>query len=330
MVGLDKTSKRVLFISIDFYEYNLRICKAMEELGYSVDFFCQDPGINGIEKLYKKFDEKYELIKSFKMQNALINGLAGQKAEYSYILVIKGDKLQAEFLKKLKELNKNARMILYLWDDIGRVPNFFENRVFFDRIFTFDRFDKEKYNIEFLPLFFCDEFRYNNTEKTIDVYFSGWEHSDRRELLEKLIGVFQKNNLKYYYYVYTGFWSLQMQKIKKLDFKKEPEYIKYKTLSMIKNAELTLSSRVLIDIQHPTQKGLTMRTIESLAANAKLITTNSDIVNYDFYSPENITVIDRDNPLVDVDFIKSPYKKIDKEIIEKYSLKSWIKTILSD
>ena len=83
-------------------------------------------------------------------------------------------------------------------------------------------------------------------------------------------------------------------------------------------------------MQHDSQTGLTMRCIESLPAHCKIITTNEHIKEYDFYCPENVMIIDRDNPVFDVDFIKSPYKPIPKEIVEKYSLENWIKTIFRE
>jgi len=301
----------------------------MVELGYDVDIFCQDPKLNLWDKVCKGIVHGYELNKSIEMQKRFIDSLENKKVKYDFIFVIKGDKLEANFLKRLKELNPNAKMVLYLWDDIKRIPNFFSNRMFFDKIYTFDRYDMKEYNLEFLPLFFCKDFVYNDNKKTIDVYFSGWDHSDRREILERMRTFFLDNHLNYYYYIYTGRGAVFRRKLKQLDFKKEPEYIKYKTLSLDKNAELTKSSKVLIDIQHPSQKGLTMRTFEALASKSKLITTNKDIMNYDFYTSDNIAVIDRENPMIDLDFFISPYQEIGMEIVEKYSLENWVKTIFN-
>ena len=63
-------------------------------------------------------------------------------------------------------------------------------------------------------------------------------------------------------------------------------------------------SKTVVDIQHPKQSGLTMRTIEMLGANKKMITTNADIQNYDFYHPNNICIVDRNNVVVPPEFIK--------------------------
>ena len=87
-------------------------------------------------------------------------------------------------------------------------------------------------------------------------------------------------------------------------------------------------SKAIVDIQHPNQFGLTMRTIETIGSGKKLITTNKDIVNYDFYNPNNICVIDRENPVVPLDFLKSDYQQLSEQIIKKYTLKQWVYDVL--
>lgn len=73
-----------------------------------------------------------------------------------------------------------------------------------------------------------------------------------------------------------------------------------------------------------------MRTIEMIGLKKKLITTNKDIVNYDFYNENNILVVDRNNFKLDTDFINKPYQELDERIYKKYSLESWIKTLLEE
>ena len=71
-----------------------------------------------------------------------------------------------------------------------------------------------------------------------------------------------------------------------------------------------------------------MRTMEALAAKAKLITTNGEVVKYDFYDPADILVIDRENPAIPAEFLTTAYKDIPEEIVEKYSLTNWVKTLM--
>jgi len=94
-------------------------------------------------------------------------------------------------------------------------------------------------------------------------------------------------------------------------------------------ADYFLNATAIIDIQHPKQHGLTMRTIEILPLQRKLITTNSEIKRYDFYHNENIMVIDRDDPILDEQFLLTPFKEIDPKIVHQYSVNGWVTKLLA-
>ena len=62
----------------------------------------------------------------------------------------------------------------------------------------------------------------------------------------------------------------------------------------------------------------------------KLITTNKDIVNYDFYTPNNIFVInDVNNFTIPDTFLKTDYLEIAEPIKSNYHIRNWVHNILS-
>ncbi|WP_395598040.1 hypothetical protein AB4P95_26250 [Pseudomonas sp. A1437] len=61
----------------------------------------------------------------------------------------------------------------------------------------------------------------------------------------------------------------------------------------------------------------------------KVITTNKSVVDYDFYNPANILVIDENSPVIPEHFITAPYVDIPAPIYEKYTLQGWVKTVFS-
>ncbi|MBC8645143.1 hypothetical protein H9W95_17330 [Flavobacterium lindanitolerans] len=87
-------------------------------------------------------------------------------------------------------------------------------------------------------------------------------------------------------------------------------------------------SNALLDIKRDGQFGLTFRIFESMGLEKKLITTNLDIVNYDFYNPNNILVIDEKNPVIPTSFFESDYEKLPEEIYHKYTIRGWIQNVL--
>jgi hypothetical protein len=69
---------------------------------------------------------------------------------------------------------------------------------------------------------------------------------------------------------------------------------------------------------------------EAMGYHKKLITTNKEIVNYDFYDPANIFVIDDNEDISIPDaFFETPYKKLPPEVYNKYTVSAWVDTILS-
>ena len=71
-----------------------------------------------------------------------------------------------------------------------------------------------------------------------------------------------------------------------------------------------------------------MRCIETMGAKRKLITTNGHIAEYDFYDPNNILIVDRQNPVVPSGFTTSPYRDIPAEVYDCYRIDRWLETIL--
>ena len=90
--------------------------------------------------------------------------------------------------------------------------------------------------------------------------------------------------------------------------------------------QIVKHSKCVLDSPQDNQDGATIRVIESLAAKVKLITTNKDLVNYDFYNPKNIYIYDGEFDFEN-EFFKEPYQDVDKQIYEKYSLRGFLKQI---
>ena len=78
------------------------------------------------------------------------------------------------------------------------------------------------------------------------------------------------------------------------------------------------------------QSGLTSRTLESLGSKRKLITTNGNIVDYDFYNKQNIYILDRDSPMLNTEFFSTDLYQLDYAVYSKYSLESWLINLFSN
>ena len=224
-------------------------------------------------------------------------------------------------------------MVLYLDDSVKNTKGVEKTFTYYDKVMTFDKKDSIQYEIGFRPLYFEDS--YNQTKEGSFIYdlcFIGTIHSDRLRVIEAIEDICYRKGLAFYNYAFlqSRFMYYFYWLTKKEFRKKKPSYFSYKPLPSSEVASVMLKSRVILDIQHPMQTGLTMRTIETLGARKKLITTNSDITNYDLYNPNNIVVINREAPVIREDFLTSPFIEIDKDLLEKYSLSGWIYTLFCE
>ncbi|MCM5694604.1 MULTISPECIES: hypothetical protein [unclassified Leclercia] len=109
------------------------------------------------------------------------------------------------------------------------------------------------------------------------------------------------------------------------------EDVSFSSLSKNDVVSVVANSRCILDISHPLQQGLTMRTIETLGAKRKLITTNKNILHYDFYNEDNILVIDESVTTKQIEsFLQKNYKALTAELYNKYSVSYWVKDFLRD
>ena len=70
-----------------------------------------------------------------------------------------------------------------------------------------------------------------------------------------------------------------------------------------------------------------MRTIEMIGMNKKIITTNENIKEYDFYNSNNILLLNKDLSNLEKSFFETDYQELSSEIYQKYTLENWVKNI---
>jgi hypothetical protein len=318
--------KRILFIGIGFYDYDKAIKEEMENAGAIVDYYMEFEKISFKYKILNRVCKKIVENKKKKYQNEIIKNI---KEKYDFIFVIRGENLLKDFFINLKQKIKNAKYILYEWDSLAMLKNYQNIKEYFDIIYSFDRIDcianKE---MRFLPLFYREKTMEENIiEKDIDISFIGGYHddSDRLKILSEVKKKCDEIGLKSFLCIVMS-WPRYIKNIASakglIVSLKKMEYSKY--------IDIMNRSRVILDIEHQKQKGLTMRTIEMVANNKKIITTNKDILNYDFYNSSNIDIIERDQIKISKEFIDKEYQAIDDAIIENYNLKNWIKKIFNN
>lgn len=323
--------KKILFFAPAFFNYESVIRDKMKEMGAEVYLYDERSVKSAFLRALNKIVPTWFNRHSYNYFHRIF--IKHKDEDFDYLVIIKSDMFPQRSLIEAKTFFKKAKLILYLYDSIREVHGVEKKFCYYDRILSFDRADTLiNPNIVFRPLFFSDDYVAPPGIETYkyDVAFMGTIHADRFKILKGLMKEVEEKQLYAYWFFYLQanfmfYWYWLTKKEFKLSDK---SYFTTERKTGKEIASIIEQTRVVIDIEAPSQNGLTMRTIEMLGLKKKLITTNKDIVNYDFYNPNNICVISRENPHLSDGFANSPYVDVPREIYNKYYLNSWILDVL--
>ena len=322
--------KRILFFSAHLFGYQNDIRLAMESVGAIVDYYDERPANNFLVKGVIRINRNLLAGYINHYYNKIIKETL--QKEYDYVFFIKGESISASNVRRLKQFHPEANFIIYHWDSIANNSNAQNLLPYFDRVFSFDKIDCERLGLHFLPLFYSPDYAnipYYDKEIKYDMLFVGTTHSDRYKLVKRIEEqIIKMGGLCLTWFYFPSKILYYKMKIQNSYLRQIPVHtFHFKPMSKELLLQLYAGSRIIIDVQHPKQTGLTMRCIETLGAKRKLITTNYYITEYDFYNPDNILVVDRNLPYVPEKFLNEPYRDTPKEIYESYSIKNWLSSI---
>ena len=325
-------NKNILFISIKTFDYESHILYKLIELGSKVTYFDERPSNSILIKGLIRIKKELISIRINAYYRKILKKITNKK--FDFLFVIKGESIPRFFLIEFKKMNPNCVMIYYTWDSFINNPNALFNLDIFDRKITFDYSDSLKYGINFRPLFFLDE--YSKLRESIPQYqkvlFIGTAHSDRYIISQNIAKWCQSKNIAHsnYYFIPSIFVFLFKYLFDKTFSNFNFNSLSFKPLYLNQVLHKYQESTIILDINHPNQTGLTMRTFEALGSGRKLITTNKNIINYQFYNPNNILIIERDQLSFPEEFFKLKYLNYNETFYNEMSIQGWLYFIFSD
>lgn len=331
---MKRNGNRLLLIAPAFFDYEHKIIEELGALNYTVKYINADPnGLLGtIYSSFKKIHFGTDfIIKCF--ENVIYKKVKNES--FDKVLVICGWALTSRVISRIRNncLSERGKMYLYYWDSIHLLKDDQKRLVFFDEVFSFDEIDCKKSNgrIQFLPLFYCNDFDVTNKDNSeYHLATIGSYKYDRYFMIENLKKRFPE--IRILSYLYTPKWMILFHKLLRKKYKDiKLENLSFKKLSFGDIISLYSKCEAVLDIPRTGQDGLTMRTFECLAMHKKILTTNTNIKKYDFYNPDNCYVINNEmTQFPDKDWFEKPYKEIDRTIVEQYSISHWLRVIIED
>ena len=216
-------------------------------------------------------------------------------------------------------VGKDVRLILYLLnpaffsEDYKKLSTRWE-------IWTFMKEDAIKNGFKYGATFYNPQLAQNcfdkdsQTATDCDLLFVGTDKG-RKNFLLNLKSQLEKYNIVCNFKIVDNFRSLFSRK-----YSRE---ISYKYL-----CRLNKRTSAILDVVQEGQTGLTLRIMEGLLFDKKIVTTNAAIrTDKDFKDNPNIYVITKDNIKELYTFLKKPTVVYPNDLKTKYSFTSWLKRI---
>ena len=178
-----------------------------------------------------------------------------------------------------------------------------------------------------------------------DLFGFGAIKDDRFELFSRLEQIAKKNSMQYFLklYNFVNVKSMLLYRIRCLVYRclGLKNVVSARAINSSFATKDTISpkefrcriseSKVVVDTASPYQDGLTARFMWSLGLGKKIITTNANVKNYDFFDKKQVFVYT--NTVTDEQiesFLTSEFEMTDaeKEHVAQYRLDQWLKKIL--
>lgn len=216
-------------------------------------------------------------------------------------------------LKWIARRHRDKRLIFYYWNPVfksilpSKIPDSFE-------CWSYSPEDCEKYNMKYNSTFYFEFLYKSHSRIKRDVFFIG-KNKGRLNNLMKI-----KNKLTHLGFSSLFYITANHPRLNQKSFMKNIPY--RETLDYVNE------SKAILDYYVDPQAGLSLRAMESLFFEKKVITNNTTYFNYDFYKKNNIFVIGYDSENDLEHFFTTPYIPVEKEIKEKYLFSYWMNRFL--
>lgn len=342
--------KQVLFIGPDYMDIYKDIIAGFKAMDYEVDFIKErqrnnDPQSARYEFYRPHFDIEYKKAEYWK--DILIK--PDYDKSYDILFVIDGQGLHPILFEMLKKRNPEIKCMNYLFDTTYGVYHFENFFHYFDMVYTFDRAESERYGINLLPIYWVSPAADDNSTEEYDMFGFGAYNATRYDVFTQLNSYCQRRQMKVYVKLFEKrvrnerLYQLKCVVRKVLGLPAHlplshyhSDIITHETIAPQDFRKYIFNSRITIDTHPGHQDGLTARFMWALGAGKKIITTNVSVSKYDFYTPQQIYILNEGVDLEhNTDFDSFVASDIElpmaiRQKIENYRIDNWLQTICGD
>ena len=318
----------VLLICPAFFSYHTSIARGLEERGYRVVWWNDRPSETTLYKLLLRLFPRLIAPLSARHYAQRLRQLEGA-GPFEQVLVVKGESLSRRSVASLRAALPDAHFSYYTWDGLRNVRGAEAIVGLFDAVATFDPVDALERGWKHRPLFARQTAPAPvTTPARYDWAFIGTLHSDRYRVVRRLARTTAADRFYAFLFVPSRLlWVLRMASDWQM-WAPGAIRVSLDSLAATEARRITAGAAAVLDIEHPNQRGLTMRSIETLLAGHKLVTTNPHIRQSDLYHPSRVCVIDRGAPSLPAEFLETAFLPIHPTLRDRYGIDGWLRDLL--
>ena len=225
----------------------------------------------------------------------------------------------SQLLRNIAQKATNSKLYFYSWN-IAKDESKFEityNAVKDSgfQFYSYDRGECEKYGLKFNTIMYDRTLTLQTAHEQYDTLFLGYL-KDRKEDILSLYDMFTSAGLTPRFVIVS-----KGERKEKFPFEYRDDYVGYYDY-----LKMVGTSRAILDIAQQKQDGYSMRVMEAIFFNKKLVTTNTAVKQSVFYDENNIFIVDLKTTTADElqAFFAKPFRNYSDEVREYYSIEAWV------
>lgn len=188
-----------------------------------------------------------------------------------------------------------------------------------DRVATFDPDDAKKYKLQLVPAPYRS-LPASSVSRSIDFYFLGFDKGRMDFLLDFKKNVGRSGMSCHFHIMPDGHTHYTPEQL---------EHTKDHWISYAQNLANLQQSRCVLEVVQHTQSGATLRSMEALFGNYKLITTRLSARNDPYFHPSRVYVLDGPiNPQLLKDFLETPIEPASMELTSPHEINTWVENFM--
>jgi hypothetical protein len=271
-----RSAPRLAVIGPSFFSYVSAIAAEFAARGFSVRVFDEKHSNRPLAKLRYRtglFAKRWQARDAH--LDAIVDAL--RRDRVTDVFLVNTESADRRFVERLTALG--MRVHLYMWDGVANKPGFVAILDAVTSKASFDPRDCERFGMRYIPLFaeaVFDEARHLALDPpAYDIGFCGTVHSSRTAIVGKLLAAMRHGTVRVGLMLYYHSRALLYGKgLAQPAVWKIARAVSFTSFAKPEIARLFATSRLVLDVPHPGQTGLTARTFEVLAAGTRLLTTH--------------------------------------------------------